>query len=123
MVAYQPGKAAKMPAAATMSHTSLASQNGPIVLMATRRSRSVRPTKEWSAPTPRSKPSRMKKPVQKVATTMYQKICSPISHLSVRQDRDTVGFFLWLTGGGFLRFFAERLPAVVDHQHAVGRRQ
>ena len=42
-VAYQPGKAAKIPAAPTISHTSLPSQNGPIVLIATRCSVSVRP--------------------------------------------------------------------------------
>ena len=43
MLAYHRGKAAKVAAAATMSQTSLPSQNGPMLLMATRRSRSVRP--------------------------------------------------------------------------------
>ena len=38
-------------------------------------------------PTPRSKPSRMKKPVQKKAMMMNQKICSPIVALLVGQDR------------------------------------
>jgi hypothetical protein len=67
-----------MAAPATISHTSLASQNGPMVLMATRRSVSVLPTTRCSAPTPRSKPSRTKKPVQKMAMMMNQVICSPI---------------------------------------------
>ena len=78
MEAYQAGKAANMPAPATMSHTSLPSQNGPMLLMATRRSMSVLPTSMWRLPTPRSKPSRMKKPVQKKAMMMNQKICSPM---------------------------------------------
>ena len=38
IVAYQPGNAANVAAPATTSHTSLPSQNGPIVLSATRRS-------------------------------------------------------------------------------------
>ena len=42
-VAYQSGNAANVAPPATMSHTSLPSQNGPIVLIATRRSRSVLP--------------------------------------------------------------------------------
>ncbi len=64
-VAYQSGNAAKVAPPATMSHTSLPSQNGPMVLMATRRSRSVLPTIECNAPTPKSNPSSTKKPVQK----------------------------------------------------------
>jgi hypothetical protein len=72
MVAYQPGKAAKMAAPATISHTSLPSQNGPMVLTARRRSTSVRPITAWSIPTPKSNPSRTKKPTQKTATTRYQ---------------------------------------------------
>ena len=78
-MAYQSGKAAKMPAPATISQTSLPSQNGPMVLMATRRSTSVFPTTACRAPTPRSKPSRTKNPVQKTAMTENQKICRPIS--------------------------------------------
>ena len=66
-------------APATISHTSLPSQYGPMLLMATRRSRSVLPTTPCSTPTPRSKPSRMKKPVQKKAMMMYQVICNPTS--------------------------------------------
>ena len=79
MVAYQLGNAAKMPAPATMSQTSLASQNGPIVLIATRRSVSFFPTNQCRTPTPKSKPSRTKKPHQRTAMTMNQKICRPTS--------------------------------------------
>ena len=68
-----------MPAPATISQTSFPSQNGPMVLMATRRSTSVLPTTACKAPTPRSKPSRTKNPVQKMARTENQKICRPIS--------------------------------------------
>ena len=66
--AYQFGKAANIDAPATTSQTSLPSQTGPIVLIATRRSRSVRPTTLCRAPTPKSNPSSTKKPVQKNAT-------------------------------------------------------
>ncbi len=68
MVAYQPGKAAKITAPATMSHTSFPSHTGPIVLTITRRSRSFRPMNECSMPTPKSNPSSTKKPAQKMAT-------------------------------------------------------
>ena len=73
MVAYQPGKAAKIAAPATISHTSLPSQTGPIVLTSTRRSGSVRPRNECSMPTPKSNPSRTKKPTQKRTSTMNQR--------------------------------------------------
>ena len=72
MVAYQPGKAANIAAPATMSQTSLPSHSGPIVLMAARRSASSVPTTSCSMPTPKSKPSRTKKPVHKTAMTMNQ---------------------------------------------------
>ncbi len=72
MVAYQPGKAAKIAAPATISHTSFPSQTGPIVLMHTRRSASVLPTNECSIPTPKSKPSRTKNPTQRMAMMMNQ---------------------------------------------------
>ena len=72
MVAYQPGKAAKMAAPAMTSHTSLPSQIGPMELTAMRRSTSLRPTKECSMPTPKSNPSRTKKPTQKMATITNQ---------------------------------------------------
>src|SRR5690349_23017000 len=72
MVAYQPGNAANMAAPATISHTSLPSHSGPIVLIAALRSASSLPTALCSMPTPKSKPSRMKNPVQKNAMTMNQ---------------------------------------------------
>src|ERR1700723_3017129 len=72
MVAYQPGNAANMAAAATISQTSLPSHSGPIVLMAARRPASSLPTALCSMPTPKSKPSRAKKPVHRTAMTMNQ---------------------------------------------------
>src|ERR1700754_4018885 len=78
-VAYQSGNAANIAAPATISHTSLPSQNGPMALIATRRSSSPRPTTVCSTPTPKSKPSSTKKPVQKNATTMNQSVSSDIS--------------------------------------------
>ena len=72
MVAYQPGKAANIAAPATISHTSLPSQNGPIELIASRRSASVRPTSPCSIPTPKSKPSSTKNPVQSSVTSVNQ---------------------------------------------------
>ena len=44
IIAYQPGEAAKVAAPATISHTSLPSQNGAIVSRAASRSGAVRPT-------------------------------------------------------------------------------
>ena len=60
MLAYQTGKAAKVAPAATISHTSLPSQTGPIALRASRRSTSSRPIARLSIPTPKSKPSSTK---------------------------------------------------------------
>ena len=71
---YQRGKAAKVAAPATMSHTSLPSQVGPMVLTATRRSVSFLATNEWSMPTPKSKPSSTKNPTQKKATITNHKL-------------------------------------------------
>ena len=71
-MAYQPGNAANMPAPATISQTSLPSHSGPIVLIAARRPASSRPIRLCSMPTPKSNPSRMKKPVHKIAMMMYQ---------------------------------------------------
>ena len=62
MVAYQPGNAANIAAPATISQTSLPSHSGPIVLIAARRPASSPPTALCSMPTPKSNPSRMKKP-------------------------------------------------------------
>ena len=72
IVAYQPGNAANIDAPATISHTSLPSHQGPIVLIATRRSVSLRPMNMCSAPTPKSNPSSTKKPTQKTAMMMNQ---------------------------------------------------
>ena len=74
MVAYQPGKAAKVPAAATISQTSLPSQTGAMVRMASSRSCSSRPTTPWSMPTPKSKPSRIRNPVQNTTRTTNQNV-------------------------------------------------
>ena len=82
MVAYQPGKAAKVPAAATISHTSLPSQSGPMVWMASRRPRSSRPTTPWSMPTPKSNPSSTRNPVQKTTRTTNQKLTRVMAGLS-----------------------------------------
>ena len=45
-------------------------------LTAMRRSTSLRPTKECSIPTPKSNPSRMKNPTQKMATITNQMLSS-----------------------------------------------
>jgi hypothetical protein len=74
MVAYQPGKAAKVPAAATISHTSLPSHSGPMVAMASRRPRSSPPTTPCSMPTPKSNPSNTRNPVQNTTRTTNQKL-------------------------------------------------
>ena len=71
-MAYHEGKAAKIAAPATTSHTSFPSQMGPIELTAMRRSTSFLPTNECSIPTPKSKPSRMKNPTQKMAMITNQ---------------------------------------------------
>ena len=57
-VPYHSGNAANVPAPAVMSHTSLPSQCGPMVLMRTRRSVSSLASVGMSMPTPKSKPSR-----------------------------------------------------------------
>ncbi len=72
MVAYHEGKAAKIAAPATTSHTSLPSQTGPMELTAMRCSMSFLPTNECSIPTPKSNPSRTKNPTQKMATITNQ---------------------------------------------------
>ena len=68
IVAYQPGNAANIAAPATISHTSLPSQNGPIAFRAILRSVSALPTIVCSMPTPKSNPSSTKNPTQKIAT-------------------------------------------------------
>ena len=74
IVAYHDGKAAKIAAAATTSHTSLPSQTGPMELTTMRRSTSFLATKECSIPTPKSNPSKMKNPTKKMAMMMNQMV-------------------------------------------------
>src|SRR3954451_10442236 len=106
-VAYQAGKAANIAAPATISQTSLPSQNGPIAFRAVWRSRSSRPTIVCSMPTPKSKPSRTKNPVQKKATTMNQKVSSD---MSVGQGGD---------GLARLGLVGQAAPGVAEHQHEL----
>src|SRR4051794_363573 len=73
MVAYQPGNAAKVPAVATMSQTSLPSQKGAIVEMTARRPGSSRPTTPCSIPTPKSNPSSSRNPTHSTVRTRNQK--------------------------------------------------
>ena len=66
-MAYQPGNAANIAAPAVISHTSLPSHTGPMVFSAARRWLSGSPMPTWAKgsinmPTPKSKPSKMKKP-------------------------------------------------------------
>ncbi len=77
-MAYQVGNAANVPATATISQTSLPSQNGPMDSIAALRPSSSRPTTRCSMPTPKSKPSRTRKPVQSTTRTMNQKSASVI---------------------------------------------
>ena len=78
-VAYQAGKAAKIAAPPTISQTSLPSHSGPTLPSTARRSASVRPTDRCSMPTPKSKPSSTKNPVQKNPTITNH------SHLEAHQ--------------------------------------
>src|SRR3954451_12836942 len=73
MVAYHPGNAANVPAAATTSQTSLPSQSGPMVAITARRPASSRPTTPCSMPTPKSNPSRTKNPTHSTVRTRNQK--------------------------------------------------
>src|SRR4051794_8063332 len=73
MVAYQPGKAAKVAAVATMSQTSLPSQSGAMVEMTARRPGSSRPTTPCSIPTPKSNPSSRKNPAHSTVRARNQK--------------------------------------------------
>src|ERR1039457_3579917 len=117
MVAYQPGNAANMAAPATISQTSLPSHSGPMVLMAARRPASSRPTTLASMPTPKSKPSRTKKPVHKTAMMMNQngmRLFIVTSVLGGGAGR----VHIRLGAGG-----RELLPRVLQHQHQVDGRQ
>src|SRR5688572_6807731 len=116
MVAYQPGKAANIPAAATISHTSLPSHSGPIAPMATRRPVSLRPTTPWSMPTPKSKPSSTRNPVHSTVRTMNQNV-TRVMCASVGEVEDGC---LVLGGRGV---GGELLAGVVEHQERVDDRQ
>src|ERR1700757_3882313 len=98
-VAYQPGNAANIAAPATISQTSLPSQTGPMVLRIARRliPRSPEPMRangSINMPTPKSKPSRMKKPRNSTAMTPNHnswsptgQLLSPISRHQYAKDR------------------------------------
>src|SRR5258706_289529 len=74
MVAYHSGKAAKVAPPAVSNQTSLPSQCGPMALSITRRLASSRPRKGSSMPTPKSKPSRKKNPIQRTAIKTNQSV-------------------------------------------------
>ncbi len=85
-VAYQPGNAANMAAPLVISHTSLPSQTGPMVLRAVRRWISGSPVPKCakgaiSMPTPKSNPSRMKNPRNSTAMTANHNSWSPNGQL------------------------------------------
>src|SRR5262245_6722616 len=104
-----------MTAPPTISHTSLPSQNGPIVLIATRLSMSVCPTKRCRIPTPKSNPSSTKKPVQNTATTENQKTSRLIAAALVRQGRRPGAGRLV---GGLVRLKLETTACVAQHEKA-----
>src|SRR5262252_278300 len=123
-VAYQPGKAAKVAAPATISHTSLPSHSGPIVLITVRRPASSRPTMLCSMPTPRSNPSSTKNPVHSTVMRMNQNWASVMAAVSPQsvQHRGHAGVrFAGRPGQGRVRLgFAAR---VAQHEHQEQRRQ
>src|SRR5713226_4011582 len=113
MVAYQPGNAANMAAPATISHTSLPSHSGPIVLIAARRPASSAPATPCSMPTPKSKPSRTKKPVHRTAITMNQNDTSVIVTSILHRGHRGLGSLAGVRRGG-------EFPArVAEHQVRV----
>ena len=77
-MAYHAGKAANIAATATINQTSLPSHTGPIAPMACSRPASSRPRTPCSIPTPKSKPSRSRKPVHRTAMTTNQNVVSDI---------------------------------------------
>jgi hypothetical protein len=83
-VAYIPGNAANIAPPAVISHTSLPSHTGPMVLRTARWccSRSLlatRPKTFINMPMPKSKPSSTKKPRNSPARAMNQKSCSAMA--------------------------------------------
>ena len=73
-MAYQPGKAANVAPPATISHTSLPSHTGPIVLIKTRLSVSSLARNGSSVPTPKSNPSSTKYPIHRIAISANQNV-------------------------------------------------
>ena len=86
-VAYISGNAANIAPPAVISHTSLPSHTGPMVLSTARSCCSRwpagarRPKNFISIPTPKSKPSKTRKPTKSAARAMNQKSCNPMSVL------------------------------------------
>src|SRR3954449_3031374 len=117
MVAYQPGKAANMPAAATISHTSLPSHTGPMVPSAVCLPASSPPRTPCSIPTPKSKPSRTRKPIHRAAIRTNQNSARVIA-TSVGELEDLGALRRFLRY--LLRLVERELPAgVVGHQPPV----
>ena len=84
--AYQTGNAAKIAAPPTISQTSLPSQTGPMVLRAVRRCGSgslapMRASGSISMPTPKSNPSRTKKPTNSIPMMPNHNSCSCIGQI------------------------------------------
>ena len=71
-MAYHDGKAAKMAAPATISHTSLPSQIGPMQLTAMRRSVIVVPDERVQHPHPEVEALKHEEPTQKMAMITNQ---------------------------------------------------
>src|SRR5579859_3063537 len=119
MVAYQPGNAANIAAPATISHTSLPSHSGPIVLIAARRPGSPPPTSPCTIPTPKSNPSSTKKPVHSTAISKNQNSTSVNEFPLVLHRRDAgLGAGPGLRG----RDLGRLAPGEADHQHRVDDR-
>src|ERR671911_1777650 len=114
-----------MPAPATISHTSLPSHSGPIVLMASRRSSSLFPTMPWSIPTPKSKPSRTRNPVHNTAMAMNQNVCmpAPLSDSVGHRGHRRLALFRWLSGGELPPRVPHHEDPFDDRQHAVEQRE
>ena len=74
IVAYHSGNAANSAPPATISHTSLPSQTGPMVRMIVFLAAESLPMNGAKIPTPKSKPSRRKYPANKNAMRTNQKV-------------------------------------------------
>src|SRR5262245_24030619 len=125
MVAYQPGNAANIAAAATTSQTSFPSHSGPIALIAARLPASSRPTTPCRMPTPKSNPSSTKNPIHSMVIRMNQNgitpllsaspPLAPVSH-SVLGRRDPLVLAGPGRSGGLGRQFPARVP---QHEQQV----